>query len=719
METNTSVKRIGNRYLLLKEIGAGGMGVVYRAKDRLSGREIALKRVIPDIESLKLENTVQLDDFRLALAREFKLSASLRHPNIVDVLDYGFEDDRQPYFTMELLESPKTILEAAQSLTQDERLGLIIQMLYALTYLHRRGIVHRDLKPANVLVTDGQVKVLDFGLSMMHERHNPGDASDTTAGTLAYMAPEVLTGSMGGIPGDLYAVGMMAYEILAGKHPFDVNDPAYLINQILMDVPPIDELDVSLQLASVIINLVQKDPKTRYQSAIETLDALQSAVDVPRVKETVAIRESFLQAARFVGREQEMDKLTASLNHAIKGRSKSWLIAGESGVGKSRIIDELRTQAMVNGAIVMRGQAVAVGSRPYEIWLSALRWLCLMDEHLTDNDTALLKCFVPDANNLISQDISGITAVSLSADEMQTQLLLLLDRVLRLANRPVMMLFEDLQWAGSESLQALTQWTAMVKDLSLLVVGSYRDDEKPDLHRQFPDAELLKLGRLDNEGIAALSAAMLGEAGRTSGVLDLLQRESEGNVFFVVEVVRALADEVGNLEEIGRMTLPARVFTGGVHKVLQRRLRQLDDNSQNLLRYAAVMGRELQLDILAMIMPEMDIQNWLANCINAVVLEVDNEIYQFAHDKLRVGLVEMMAEDERRAFHKMIAGKIEVLHGDDSSRVNALAHHYGKAGNVTKEERYVTFAGEESLKIGAYNEALIHFNRAKSLVETA
>lgn len=719
MEIDTSINRIGNRYLLLQEIGAGGMGVVYHAKDRLTGREVALKRVLTDLETFKLENTVQIEDFRLALAQEFKLSASLRHPNIIDVLDYGFEDDQQPYFTMELLETPQTILEAARSSTLTEQIGLIIQMLYALTYLHRRGIIHRDLKPANVLVVDGRVKVLDFGLSMMHERTtNPENAADTTVGTLAYMAPEVLTGSIGSIPGDLYAVGMMSYEILAGRHPFNIGDPAYLINQILVEIPQMEELDVPMGLSSVIIKLLQKDPDDRYQTAGETIDALQTTFDVPHITQTAAIRESFLQAARFVGRDKELSRLTDSLNQAIKGQSAAWLVAGESGVGKSRIIDELRTQAMVNGAVVMRGQAVSVGSRPYEMWLTALRWLCLMDEHLTDNDMALLKSFVPDADNLILRDISGIPTASLSADEMQTQMLLLFERVLRLANRPVMMLFEDIHWAGSESLQALAQWTGMVKDLPILIVGSYRDDEKPDLHKQFPSAELMKLGRLDNEGIAALSAAMLGEAGRTPQVVDLLRRESEGNIFFVVEVVRALADEVGNLEEIGRMTLPARVFSGGVQKVLQRRLSQLDEDSKQLLRYAAIMGRELQLDILAMIMPEMKIHDWIANCINAAVLEVDNEIYQFAHDKLRVGLVEMIGEDrQRQSFHNKIAGKLEALHGDDTTRVNALAHHWGKAGNVTKEERYVTYAGEQSLKIGAYNEAVIHFNRAKMLVE--
>jgi len=717
MEAETSIKSIGNRYLLLKEIGEGGMGVVYQARDRLTGREVALKRVHANLEAFNLEDTVQVEDFRLALAREFKLSASLRHPNIVDVLDYGFDDDQQPYFTMELLPEPSTIVDGAKPMSISERVGLIVQMLYALTYLHRRGIIHRDLKPANVLVSKERVKVLDFGLSMMHERSTPEDAADTTVGTLAYMAPEVLTGAMGGIPADLYAVGMLSYEMLAGKHPFNIDDPTYLINQILIDIPPMDELDVSLELAAVIIKLVQKDPMDRYQTAIETVDALQSTIDVPKLTETAAIRESFLQAARFVGREQEMSLLTASLNSAIKGAGTTWLIAGESGVGKSRIIDELRTQAMVNGAIVIRGQAVAVGSRPYEMWLTALRWVCLMDEYLTENDFGLLKSFVPDADNLILRDISDVPVASLSAEEMQSQMLQLFERVLRQSNRPVMMLFEDIQWAGSESLQALTQWTGMVKNLPILVVGSYRDDEKPDLHQAFSDTQVMKLGRLDNDGIAELSAAMLGEAGRTPQVVDLLRRESEGNVFFVVEVVRALAEEVGNLEEIGRMTLPARVFAGGVQTVLQRRLVRLDEDSKQLLRYAAVMGRELQLDILTKIMPDMNMQVWAANCINASVLEVDEEVYQFAHDKLRIGLLEMIDADERRQFHKKVAETLESHYGDDSTWVNALAHHWGSAGDIAKEERYVTVAGEQSLKIGAYREAVAYFHRAMSLVE--
>jgi serine/threonine protein kinase len=713
MVTEKSANRIGNRYVLHELLGQGGMGTVYRATDRLYGREVALKRVITDVHELHIEDSTQAADFRMALAREFKLSASLRHPNIVTVLDYGFDDEHQPYFTMELLENPQNIMQVAASKDVSERMGFMMQMLYALTYLHRRGIVHRDLKPANVLVHDNTVKVLDFGLSTMHERsQDAGD--DMTVGTLAYMAPEVLTGVSNSITADLYAVGMMGYEIIAGKHPFNLNEPALLINQIVMEVPDVEELDVSHELAEIFHRLLLKEPEERYQTAQEVIDRLNKASAAPNLPETSAIRESFLQAARFVGRTEEIDQLTTSLNKALRGESDAWLIAGESGVGKSRIIDEIRTLAMVKGALVMRGQAVEVGSRPFQIWQMTLRWLCLLDENLSDNEIALLKNFISDMDTLIGRDVSHIQAKSIKPDEMLSQLLQLLERVLRGQKRPMVMLFEDLQWAGSESLIALAQFTKSIKGMPVLVIGTYRDDEQSDLYQQLPDMQLMKLRRLDEQSIAELSAAMLGDAGRTRQVVDLLQRETEGNVFFVVEVVRALAEVVGNLDQIGRTTLPARVFAGGIQAAVARRLSRLDEPSQKLLQYAAVMGREFDVELLKLLDTNIDIEQWLANCINSAVLEVEDEVWHFAHDKLRVCIMELVTEDRRKELHQHIAETIERKYGDnDNTHFAALAHHWGSAGNPAKEERYVTLAGEQALLTGGYHEAIEYFRRAR------
>src|SRR4051812_21003911 len=185
-----STDLIGKRYQLLDKLGAGGMGVVYRATDRLTGQTVALKQVIPSTIDPDTAPTIYLgkeSSFQLALAQEFRTLASLRHPNIISVLDYGFDQTRQPYFTMDLLENAVTINEAAVGLPLAEKIDLIIQTLRALTYLHRRAILHLDLKPGNVMVTDGQVKVLDFGLSSgRNESHRE------TTGTLAYMAPEIM-----------------------------------------------------------------------------------------------------------------------------------------------------------------------------------------------------------------------------------------------------------------------------------------------------------------------------------------------------------------------------------------------------------------------------------------------------------------------------------------------------------------------------------------------
>src|SRR5205823_6549101 len=163
--------------------------------------------------------------------------------------------------------------------------------------------------------------------------------------------------------------------------------------------------------------------------------------------------------------------------------------------------------------------------------------------------------------------------------------------------QPMVIILEDLQWAG-ESLGILARLNAMVRDLPLLILGSYRDDERLDLPSTLPVMRLLRLERLDQAAITELSVAMLGDTGRQQEIVNLLQRETEGNVFFLVEVVRALAEEAGQLDRVAQMTLPANIFTGGVARIVQRRLNRIKPANRPLLEIAAVAGRQLDLALL-------------------------------------------------------------------------------------------------------------------------
>ena len=176
----------------------------------------------------------------------------MRHPNIIGVLDYGFDEKRQPYYTMDLLANAQDIRRAARQKPIKGQVGYILQILQALDYLHRRGIIHRDLKPANVLVKDEQVKVLDFGFATMANQVSTG----SSGGTLPYLAPELFRQQPASIASDLYAVGIIAYELLIGRHPFNTENMRLLIDDLMNKLPNLSVLGTNSPLALVVGRLL-------------------------------------------------------------------------------------------------------------------------------------------------------------------------------------------------------------------------------------------------------------------------------------------------------------------------------------------------------------------------------------------------------------------------------------------------------------------------------
>jgi len=263
---------IDGRYDVLSRIGSGGMADVYLAQDQLLGRQVALKL----LQHRFAEDQEFVERFR----REASSAAGLSHPNVVAVFDRG-EWDGTYYIAMEYLpgRTLKTVVREQGPMDPASAIEIVIQILLAAKFAHQRGIIHRDLKPHNVILDDeGRVKVTDFGIAR-------AGASDMTLtgsimGTAQYLSPEQAQGQTVSETSDIYAVGIVLYELLTGAVPFDGETAVSIaLQQVSAQPPPPSLLNpaVSPQLDAVVARALAKDPRERFVDAAEFILALQSA----------------------------------------------------------------------------------------------------------------------------------------------------------------------------------------------------------------------------------------------------------------------------------------------------------------------------------------------------------------------------------------------------------------------------------------------------------
>lgn len=267
------LKRLG-KYELIEEVGRGTMGRVYKAQDPFIGRMAALKTISGTL--------VGEPEFLDRFYREARSAGTLQHANIVTIYELGTEGDT-PFIAMEFLEgeSLEKVIERRSDLTIAQKVGFMVPVCSALDFAHKRGIVHRDIKPANVMITrDGAVKVVDFGIARLM------DASHTQTnmiiGTLGYMSPQQIRGERADERSDIWAVGVMFYELLCYQRPFDGTNQATLMMNIANDAtqpPPLKQFSPNCgpALEGLVAKMLHKDIQQRYQSMEEVLCDLEPA----------------------------------------------------------------------------------------------------------------------------------------------------------------------------------------------------------------------------------------------------------------------------------------------------------------------------------------------------------------------------------------------------------------------------------------------------------
>jgi serine/threonine protein kinase len=262
--TNPISPPMANRYQLQQTLGSGGMAVVYKAWDLRLERPVALKILRRDFS-----NDPSLSErFRL----EAKAAANLSHPNIVTVYDFGLDDGRL-YIVIEYIPGTdlKTMIKHHGRFSIDEAIPLIVQACAGIGYAHRAGLVHCDVKPHNMLVTpDQRLKVTDFGIARALASIHPDEKNDIVWGSPQYFSPEQATGAAPSPASDVYSLGVILYEMLAGRLPFISDDPAELA-RMHREVDPISPRRfnpaIPEALEKIILKVLSKEPSARYRSA--------------------------------------------------------------------------------------------------------------------------------------------------------------------------------------------------------------------------------------------------------------------------------------------------------------------------------------------------------------------------------------------------------------------------------------------------------------------
>lgn len=271
-------KYIASRYHVENQIGEGGMSIVYKAKDIVTGKDVAIKILKEDT----LKNPTNIERFN----REARATASLSHPNIVRVITVGTQNGR-PYMITDFIKGKtlRDVLDQRGRLSSQEALDAMNQLCSAVLYAHQNNVIHRDIKPQNVFLTpDGTIKLGDFGIATFMNASNHVTRTQAVVGSVHYLAPEVAGGHIATPQSDIYALGVTFFELVTGNVPFEADNPVDVcFKQINEKFPNIKKFNSNVpdSICDVIYKATQKSPLKRYQSVYDMRADIQKIIEHP------------------------------------------------------------------------------------------------------------------------------------------------------------------------------------------------------------------------------------------------------------------------------------------------------------------------------------------------------------------------------------------------------------------------------------------------------
>ncbi len=599
--------------------------------------------------------------------------------------------------------------------------------------------------------------LVDFGLALASSGATGRDVLQVggpAAGSPAYMAPEQMLGELVDARADLYAFGCILYEYVTGRLPFEGTVPM-VINQHLHKRPAAPSScveGVPPALDELILKLLEKRPQDRLGYANDVAVALAALGAGERLDWPEA--RPYLYRPGLAGREAALADVESRLDGAATRRGARILVGGESGVGKTRFAMEVAAMATRRGMRSIAGECATMAGgegrdavraaplHPFRHLLLAVADRCrelgspetrrLLGAHgpvLAAYEPSLLR--LPGAESQVELPaLPAEAALARTVSSLATTLAAFAE------TEELLLLIDDLQWADATSLAFLAsldaEWFARHP---VVLLGTYRAEEKSDAVRQLAGAQgtlSVELGRLEPADVAGMVSDMLAMPRPPSGLLDFLVTESEGNPFFIAELLRVAIDErVLFRNETGEWRVVAEgAAAGDYHDALPlprelialvgRRISALSTGARALARVASVLGREFDADVLAAAttLDELPGLDAIEELRARQVLEVAGSRLRFAHDKLREAVYTAIPESQSRVISGVAARAVEARYAGTpelAGHYPFLAHHFAAAREDDKALSYLEKAGQRALDSGASADAIGFFRRAIQL----
>lgn len=656
-------------------------------------------------------------------------------------------------------------------------LRLAIAITTAVEYVHRSSLVHKDLKPANILVIgENEVRITGFGLaSRLPREQQQFEATETVAGTLAYMAPEQ-TGRMNrsvDSRSDLYAIGVTFYRMLTGVLPFNAATPLEWVHCHIARraIPPAERLnDVPDAVSAIIMKLLAKTAEERYQTAAGLRNDLTHCLAEWQIRGRIDHftpgeadqPDRLLIPERLYGRKNEIEALLASFDRVARsGTPELLLISGYSGIGKSAVVHEFHRALVPRGGLFASGKFDQYKRNiPYATLAQALQnivrhllakgeaelasWRNAICEALAPNGRLMID-LIPELKLVIGDQPPVPEA---SPQDARRRFQLVLQRfigVFAKPDRPLVLFLDDLQWLDAATLDLLEELLTLSDLQHLLLIGAYRSNEIDANH---PLGRKLAAIRGSGSPVQTLSLSPLIRADvkhfivdalrsdpvRAAPLAQLVHEKTGGNPFFLIQYLHALSEE-GLLafdHEVGQWQwdlkhIHAKGYTENVVDLMLRKLSRLPNETRIALQTLACLGSGADIPTLSLMLgkSEQQVHLDLIDAARLDLIERQDKRYRFVHDRVQEAAYALIPESERPASHLRI-GRLLVARTPPEQRetaifdiVNQLNRGLSFVCSPGEREQIAELnliAGQRAKASSAYSSALVYLSTGRGLL---